>query len=96
MPLQAYAHFLKNHDTSAIAVVTQIYFDANSERPKLFFKPVRPLEEEELQVTSKMKNHPDAVKAITLDFTPPLEGTNTSPFKTTDGFQLNEQEMSYG
>lgn len=96
MPLQSYARFLTEHNTSAIAVVTQIYFDTNSETPKLFFKPIRPLREEELRVVSKMKAHPNTVDAITLDFTPPLEGMKTSPFGITDGFQLNKQEKSYG
>ena len=96
MPMQAYARFLKDHDTPAIAVVTQIYFDANSGTPKLFFKPSRPLEDEELQVVSKMIDHPDTIKAITLDFTPLYEGTRTSPFAVVDGFQSREQEIEHG
>ena len=96
MPMQAYARFLKDHDTPAIAVVTQIYFDAASDTPKLFFKPSRPLEDEELQVVSKMIDHPDTIKAITLDFTPLFEGTRTSPFAVVDGFQSREQEIEHG
>lgn len=48
MPMQAYARFLKAHNTPVIAVVTEIKFDENSSVPKLFFSPSRPLEEVEL------------------------------------------------
>ena len=66
MGMQAYAKYLKAHKTPSIAVVTQMYFDENSDTPKLFFKPARPLNEEELQQAVAMKDSEDAIKAITL------------------------------
>ena len=66
MGMQAYAKYLKAHKTPSIAVLTQMYFDENSDTPKLFFKPVRPLTEEELQQAVSMKDSEDAIKAITL------------------------------
>lgn len=66
MPMQAYARYLQAHNTPAVAIVTQMYFDENSDTPKLFFKPVRPLEEAELKQVVELKEHPDAIKAITL------------------------------
>jgi hypothetical protein len=66
MPMQAYAKFLNSHNTPVIAVVTQMYFDTNAETPKLFFKPTRPLTEEELQIAVRMKDSDEAIKAITL------------------------------
>lgn len=66
MPMQGYAKFLNSHNTPIIAVVTQAYFDVNAETPKLFFKPVRPLTEEELETAVKMKDSEEAIKAITL------------------------------
>ncbi len=66
MGMQAYAKYLKAHKTPSIAVVTQMYFDENSDTPKLFFKPARPLTEEELQQAVAMKDSEDAIKAITL------------------------------
>ena len=66
MGMQAYAKYLKAHKTPSIAVLTQMYFDENSNTPKLFFKPVRPLTEEELQQAVSMKDSEDAIKAITL------------------------------
>ena len=66
MGMQAYAKYLKAHETPSIAVVTQITFDENSATPKLLFKAVRPLSEEELQQAVASKDSEDAIKAITL------------------------------
>lgn len=66
MPMQAYAKFLDAHNTPIIAVLTQMALDENSETPKLFFKPVRPLTEEELHAAVAAKDSEDATKAITL------------------------------
>jgi len=66
MPMQAYARYLQAHNTPAIAIVTNMYFDDNSPTPKLLFKAVRPLEEDELKQVVEMKEHPDTIKAITM------------------------------
>jgi len=66
MGMQAYAKYLKAHKTPSIAVVTQMYFDENSDTPKLYFKATRPLNEEELQQVVSLKDSDDAIKAITL------------------------------
>tara|TARA_R110000787_G_scaffold60667_3_gene137538 strand:- start:574 stop:1248 length:675 start_codon:yes stop_codon:yes gene_type:complete len=85
MPMQAYARFLKEHDTPVIAVFTRIYFDRHSETPKLFFKPTRSLGDEELSAASSVIDSSETIQAITLQYTP-FEGVNKSPFETTDGF----------
>ena len=64
--MQAYAQYLRAHKTPSIAVVTQMYFDENSDTPRLFFKPVRPLEEAELEQAIKARDSEDAIRAITL------------------------------
>lgn len=66
MGMQAYAQYLRAHKTPSIAVVTQMYFDENSDTPRLFFKPVRPLEEAELEQAIKARDSEDAIRAITL------------------------------
>jgi hypothetical protein len=66
MPMQAYAKYLHAHNAPAIAVLTQMYFDENAETPKLFFKAVRPLNEDELKEVVAIKDSDDAIKAITL------------------------------
>ena len=67
MPLQAYGRYLKAHNTHAISIVTEMRFDIDSSTPKLVFKPVRALEEDELRSVIKMKDHEDTIKAITLN-----------------------------
>jgi len=67
MPLQAYGRHLKAHNTPVISVVTEMRFDTKSATPKVVFSPVRPLEDEELQLALEMKEHPDTIKAITLN-----------------------------
>ena len=66
MPMGAYARYLQGHNTPSIAIITQIYFDENSDVPKLFFKAVRPLEEEELNACLKLRDSEEAVRAVTL------------------------------
>lgn len=66
LPMQGYARLLHAHKTPHIAVVTQMYFDENSNTPKLFFKPVRPLEEDELQQVLALKDDPATKDAITM------------------------------
>lgn len=66
MGMQAYAKYMTANETPLIAVVTQMYFDENSETPKLYFRPLRPLENEELQDVLQLAEHEDVQKAITL------------------------------
>lgn len=66
MPMQAYAKLLAAHKTPPIAVVTRMFFDENSETPKLFFKPERPLTEAELNTAVSLKDHPDVERALEL------------------------------
>lgn len=67
MPLQAYGRYLKAHNTHAMSIVTEMRFDTSSPTPKLVFKAVRPLEQAELEAVIAMKDHPDTLKAITLN-----------------------------
>lgn len=67
MPLQAYGRHLKAYKTPAISIVTEMRFDIDSATPKLVFSPVRALEENELAVAVKLQNHPDTIKAITMN-----------------------------
>jgi hypothetical protein len=64
MGLQAYIKFLSAHNTPAIAVMTELRFDEDSTAPKLYFRPVRGLNEEELQEVLGARESDDAKKAI--------------------------------
>jgi hypothetical protein len=87
MPLRAYARYLEARETPFVALVTDMYFDAESNTPKLFFKPVRPLEERELETVKGTMNHEDTAEALTLNITL-VEDRNDSPFAVTDGFTI--------
>jgi hypothetical protein len=67
MPLQAYGRHLKAYNTPAISIVTEMRFDIDSATPKLVFSPVRALEEDELAIAVRLQNHPDTIKAITMN-----------------------------
>jgi hypothetical protein len=66
LPLQAYARHLKNNGVPITGVVTEMRFDTASPTPKLVFKPVRPLSEEEYNAVQSLKDTPDAISAVTL------------------------------
>jgi len=66
LPLQAYARHLKNHGTPITGVVTEMRFDTASPTPKLVFKPVRPVTEDEFNKVQELKDSSEAVQAITL------------------------------
>ena len=66
MPLQGYAKFLQAHNAPVIAVVTEMKFDEDSEVPKLFFRAVRPLTEEELEQAVALRDHPDTKECVHL------------------------------
>lgn len=66
LPLQAYARHLKNHGTPITGVVTEMRFDTASPTPKLVFKPVRPVTEDEFLKVQELKDSDEAIKAVTL------------------------------
>lgn len=66
LPLQAYAKFLKREEAPMSGVVTEMKFDLGSPVPKLFFRPIRPVTEEEWEVIQTLKDSEDAKKAIEL------------------------------
>ena len=88
MPLRAYARYLEARETPFVALVTDMYFDAESDTPKLFFRPVRPLEEQELETVKGMMDHEDTTKALTLNVGTAVEDRSESPFAVTDGFTI--------
>ena len=66
MGMQAYAKFLAANEMPAIGLVTTMYFDEDSETPKLYFKPARPLEDSELRAVLELAEHEDVKRATTL------------------------------
>jgi len=72
-PLQAYARYLKAHNQTAIGIVTEVSFDEDSDTPKLFFKAVRPLAEEEMTKVLALRDSDETREAIS--FTVAAKGT---------------------
>lgn len=66
LPLQAYGRHLKAHNTPVSGVITEMRFDTASPTPKLIFKPVRPITEDEYHDVEATRNSPDAEEAIKL------------------------------
>lgn len=65
-PLQAYAKWLTAQSVGPDMVVTRMKFDTKSESPKLFFKPMRWLTDEEHETCAKQGQSAEAIKAITM------------------------------
>ena len=93
MGMQAYAKYLHKHKTPSIAVVTQMRFDDRTDSPKLLFKAVRALEEQELQIALKQKSsHAASIAALQTVAIPKEDAINKSPFTAVDGFEYNKGE----
>ena len=80
MPLQSYAKFLGSHGLPITAVVTEMRFDTASATPRLTFKAVRPLNEEELAMTQEKGQSAEAKAAIAATAAQ-MDGVTKSDFQ---------------
>lgn len=85
-PLQEYARWLIAQGIDPTMLVTRLKFDTKSESPKLFFKPMRWLEQDEFALCQKQGATEAAIKAISsdpaqLDGAPPAEAPVSIPGK---------------
>ena len=67
MPLQKYAQHLQAHKTPITKIVTEVRFDTASTQPKLVFKAVRPLTNEEYAAVVDVMDSDEAIRAVTLN-----------------------------
>jgi len=65
-PLQAYARWLAAQNVGPEMVVTRMKFDTKAQSPKLFFKAMRWLTDDEHEACVKQGQTPAAIKAITM------------------------------
>ena len=65
-PLQEYARFLVAQNVGPDMVVTRMKFDTKAESPKLFFKPMRWLDDDEYETVQEKASSDDATKAVTM------------------------------
>lgn len=87
MPWQQYVRHLKNNNSGFMDVVTHVYRDSRSAEIKLFFRPARPVLEEDLK---RIPKYDGAVISDALEFTVPPPAHN--PFGTTEGFSLGDPD----
>ena len=64
MPMQGYGRLLKAHDTPVISVITEMSFDEDAEVPKLFFRPLRALDAEELETVVALMDTQEVADAL--------------------------------
>ena len=65
-PLQAYARYLAAQNINPETLVTRLRFDTKAAVPKLFFQPVRWLEDDEYAVAVKKGETAEAKQAVTM------------------------------
>ena len=83
LPLQAYVRLLATHNTPVTSVVTEMRFDTKSPVPKLTFRAVRYLEENEWNACRSQADSPEAQAAIKHEFTVKDEdGDSSVPFES--------------
>lgn len=93
LPLQAYATHLGQFGCPITAVVTEMRFDIKSPTPKLTFKPVRPLTDEEDEIAQRQGKTPDAKAAITLTVAQQDKvGDKDEEFETVSKKEIVEDE----
>jgi hypothetical protein len=72
-PLQAYARYLAAQNINPETLVTRLRFDTKAAVPKLFFQPVRWLEDDEYEVAVKKGESVEAKMAVTMSVAKPAE-----------------------
>lgn len=87
LPLHQYAKFLDAHNLPITAVVTEMRFDTDSATPKLTFKPVRPLTEDEYHTCRDRAGTPDALEAITMRY-------SDNSVASTGGVEADEESIA--
>lgn len=65
-PLQEYARWLAAQNINPETVVTRLKFDTKVENPKLFFKAIRWLTDDEYEAVERAAASEDALKAVTM------------------------------
>lgn len=65
-PLQDYARWLTAQGIDPTMLITRLKFDTKAATPKLFFKPMRWLTDDEYAITSEKGASEEAIKAVTM------------------------------
>ena len=93
-PLQAYARYLAAQTISPEMVVTRLRFDTKAAVPKLFFQPMRFLEQDEYEIVKTKSDSSEAKQAVVLSFAKPNSKAKAAPAlaaPTADSFDEPEK-----
>jgi len=66
--LQTYARLIDSQGALLSTILTELSFDEGSNSPKLCFRPIRVLSEDEIAVVKAAQNDPDTKKLVTFNF----------------------------
>jgi hypothetical protein len=77
-PFKQYVQYLANHNVPVGAVVTEMKFDTKSPVPKLTFRPVEALEQEDYETVRELGERPAAQAAIKMT-PPPADSKKKAP-----------------
>jgi len=72
-PLQAYARYLAAQNINPETLVTRLRFDTKAAVPKMFFQPVRWLEDDEYAIAVEKGSSTEAKNAVTMTVSKPAE-----------------------
>jgi len=92
LPLQAYVRFLASHNLPVTTVVTEMRFDLSSATPKLTFKPVRPLTEEEYELSRERAQEQDALDAVKMIHSAVPAAPKGDPFADPSADEDDEED----
>ncbi len=98
-PLQAYARYLAAQSISPETLVTRLKFDTKAAVPKLFFQPVRWLDDTEFETVTAKGQTEDAKRAVTMtvaqtDGVKPLALEGKKPeAKVVEAEEVDEPEV---
>lgn len=92
-PLQMYAKMIGSKGVPITAVVTEARFDTEAATPKLTFKPVRVLTNEEHELVIKQGASDAAQKAITMTVAE-VDGVKALENKSEEGFETVKKEAA--
>jgi hypothetical protein len=77
-PLQDYVRYMLAQGIDVTQLVTRLKFDTAVATPKLFFRPMRWLEQDEFEICQKQGTSPDAIKAVTMTVSQ-MDGVQPAP-----------------
>ena len=90
-PLHEYTDFLKTHNECLGSVVTRMFFDPDSPAPKVRFRAITRLEDEQFELIQKQGASDEAKRAVVLTVAKKEEQSEES---LPAAFQLTEQQKA--